>query len=184
MTPRLVLVAAIAVALSTSDANAQTVPLLSGDLTAGAGSTTEHVGNTWFRTSSSSMTSADLAVRIGGAGQLRPVVVAGYSFNAFGADQTSDCPLAPGGGCKVYFPRTFGPSIGVGLRDAISERFLLGVTAGIASFTNQARFAEVAASWRLITHLAVVGKFRYFDMPYVGQHVWFAPITVGARLTW
>jgi hypothetical protein len=133
------------------------------------------------------MTNADLAVRIGGAGMTRPVIVFGYSFALFPADELTDCPLGPlgpSGGCEVYFPHTTGPSIGVGLRQGMGQRFLLGVTGGVASYSRQAWFADLNASWRVISHVAVVGEFRYVNLGFDDQRVWWRPLTFGARLSW
>jgi hypothetical protein len=184
MISRLALLAVLALALRAHDGGAQSVPAVSADLTAGAGSTSTHAGDTWFRAANAGMVSADLAVRIGGAARTRVVVVLGYSLDVASGDHLTDCPLAPNGGCKGYFPNTFGPSIGVGLRQALGQRGLVGVSAGVASYASQARFAEVDASWRIVSHLAIVGEFRYIDMPFGGQRAWFLPLTFGARLYW
>ena len=184
MIPRLALVAVCAIALSSRDARAQTVPLISGEVTIGAGSTSSHGGNTWFRTASSTSLSTELAIRIGGVGRTRVVAVLGYSPDAFPTDHATDCPLAPNGTCKGYFPNTHGPEIGVGLRQVLGQNSLIGVNVGIASYASQARFAEFEASWRIASHFGLVGKFRYLDMPFEGDRVWFAPITAGAFISW
>lgn len=125
-----------------------------------------------------------MAIRVGGGGKTRVVVELGYSFDLAPSDQATDCPLAPNGSCKSYFPNTFGPSIGVGLRQVIGQGGLVGVTAGVASYSSTARYAEIDASWRLAPHFALVGKFRYIDMAFGAQRVSFEPLTVGARLYW
>jgi hypothetical protein len=74
--------------------------------------------------------------------------------------------------------------VGLGLRHAMGERFMVGVTAGVASFSSQAEFADVEASVKLFSHFALSGKFAYFRMPVAEDHVWFTPLTVGGRLLW
>ena len=184
MISRLALLAVLALALRAHDGGAQSVPAVSVDLDGGHGSTSARAGDSYFRTTNSSWVSADLAIRIGGAGQLRPVVVLGYSFKGLAGDHTSDCPLAPNGGCLEYFPNTYGPSIGVGLRQALGKWALIGVTAGVASYDRQARFAEIDASLRVASHLAVVSEFRYIDLPVGSARAWFTPLTFGARFYW
>ena len=73
MISRLALLAILALAVDAHDGGAQSVPAVSADLTAGAGSTSTHAGDTWFRTANAAMVSADLAVRIGGAGRTHAV---------------------------------------------------------------------------------------------------------------
>jgi hypothetical protein len=176
---------ATTIALSSATVRAQSVPLVSGDLDVGAGSTSARAGDVYFRTTNTYLASAGLAIRIGGAGTTRPVVVLGYSFGVFGGDYTTDCPLAPNGSCKSNFPRTYGPSVGVGLRQTLGQRGIVGVAAGVASYDSQARFAEVDASWRVVSHLAVVTELRYIDLPVGGSggaRAWFLPLTFGVRL--
>jgi hypothetical protein len=188
MTPSRVFNAALSVSfallLDAQHARAQNVPAVSVDFDAGSGSTSSGAGDNYFRTTNSAWISADLAIRVGGAGPLRPVVVVGYSFRGLAGDQTTDCPLAPNGGCKIYFPSTYGPSIGVGLRQALGKWVLLGATAGVASYASEARFAEFDASLELAPHLAVVSEFRYIDLPVGSARAWFTPLTFGARLSW
>lgn len=171
-------------ALGVRHIQSQTVPAISGDLTIGAGPTAEHIGDTFFRTSSATMFRADLAVRLGGAGQTRVVAVLGYSFDLFPADQLTDCPLAPNGTCKSYFPNTFGPSIGVGLRHAFGNLSQVGATIGVAWYSSQARFAALDASFRISPHFSLVGRASYIDMPLGTHRAWFEPLSAGVRIDW
>jgi hypothetical protein len=188
MIPRRVLTAVLSLsfvlALDAHVGRAQSVPALSVDLDAGGGSTSSRAGDNYFRATNSAWVGADLAIRLGGAGELRPVVVLGYNFKGLAGNQNTDCPLAPNGGCKIYFPGTYGPSIGVGLRQALGKWALVGVTAGVASYVGQARFAEIDASLRVAPHLSVVSEFRYIDLPVGSARAWFTPLTLGARLSW
>jgi hypothetical protein len=174
----------LALAVIPRDVRAQDVPLVAGDLTVGSGATSTHVGATWFRSTTAAMVNADLAIRLGGSGTTRAVLVLGYSIDAAPSDQADDCPLAPNGTCKSYFPNTFGPSVGVGLRQALGSGGLLGATVGVASYSGQAAFAEADASWRFAPHLAVLAEFRYVNMAFSGQRVWFDPLSAGVRLYW
>ena len=184
MIARLSLLAVIALSFGAHDGRAQSVPALSGDLDVGWGSTSARAGDVYFRGSNAALASTDLAIRLGGAGHTRPVLILGYSFQGLAGDRTTDCPLAPNGGCKEYFPNTYGPSIALGLRQTVGNRALIGVAAGVASYESQARFAEIDASFRLAPHFAVVGEFRYIDLPVGSARAWFTPLTLGTRLSW
>jgi hypothetical protein len=59
---------------------------------------------------------------------------------------------------------------------------LVGVGAGVARYDG--RFAEADVSVRIVSHLALVGEFRYIDFAIDGQRAWFTPLTFGARFSW
>ena len=172
----------VALFVGTSTSQAQGVPALSGNIAGGWGTTSSSAGETWFRSTNRPMASADIAVRIGGAGDTRPVIEVGYSFDVGPSDVTSICLRAPNGSCRASFPATFGPSIGVGVRQVLGARWLVGVTAGVASYSGQARYAAVDVSWRFASHVGIVGEFKYLDMAYNSERVWFHPVTFGIRL--
>lgn len=170
--------------VATRNADAQSVPLVAVDVAAGSGSTSSHANELWFRSSHTGMASADVAVRLGSVGATRGVLVVGYSATTDPSSVTADCPLAPNGSCKVPFPSTHGALVGLGLRQALGGVALLGVTAGIGSYFNQAHYISFEATWRATTHLGLTARYRYFEMPDAGGHVWFAPITGGVSATW
>jgi|ERR1035437_489688 hypothetical protein len=173
----------LALALSAHYGCAQSVPAVSGDISVGAGPTSSHSGDTWFTPANSITASADLAVRLGGAGRTRPVVLLGYSFDVFAGKHELVCADSANGGCEgAYFPKTSGPSIGVGLRQTLGQRGLIGVGAGVASYSSSARFAEIDASFRIASHFAIVSEVRYIDLPVSGARAWFSPLTFGGRL--
>jgi hypothetical protein len=184
MISRLVLLGTVLM-IGARDIRAQSVPLVSADFEVGRGWTSSRAGDTYFRESGGGMIEGDLTVRLGGPGATRPVIVAGYSSDVFAGDYTLDCPIAPNGGCKAWFPRTFGPTVGLGLRQMIGDRLMLGVTAGVASFTSHAEFGAAEASLNVFAHFALVGKFAYYSMPFEpGARVSFAPLTFGVRALW
>jgi len=183
MISRLVLLGTV-LAIGARDSRAQSVPLISADFDVGRGWTSPRAGDTYFRETGGGMIEGALTVRFGGSGSTRPVIVVGYSSDVLAGDHTSDCPLAPNGGCKAYFPGTFGPSVGLGLRQMLGERVMLGVTGGVASFSSRAEFAEAEASLKIVAHFAVVGKFAYYSMPFAGTRVSFSPLTFGVRVFW
>lgn len=184
MRSRLATIAILASAFIAHDARAQTVPLLSGDLEVGGGSTSARAGDLYFQSTHAGMINSDLAIRLGTAGHTRPVLIVGYSYALFPGDHVSICEIAPNGSCKGYFPNTYGPSVALGVRQTLGELALIGVSAGIASYQSQARFAEFDASIRLMPHFSLLGKARYIDLPVSGARAWFTPITFGARLSW
>jgi hypothetical protein len=176
--------AGLALLLGPIPAHAQDVPAVSGDITTGSGNNSAHAGELWFLKTNTSSLSADLAVRLGGAGSTRPVLLLGYSADMGPQYVNAICLLAPNGSCKGTFPGAVGPSIGLGLRQTLGRWVLVGVGGGIASYGGNARFAEADASVRIFSHFAIVGEFRYIDLPVEGSRAWFTPLTFGARLFW
>ena len=164
------------------DGRAQGVPLVSGDLSFGSGPTSSHARELWFTKASGELWSADLAVRIGGAGTTRPVVLLGSDAGVTPQYVNLVCLTAPNGSCRADFPSPSGAFIGVGVRQAVGEWILLGVGAGVTRYDG--RFAEADVSVRIVPHLALVGEFRYIDFAIEGQRAWFKPLTFGARLYW
>jgi hypothetical protein len=184
MIPRLSLIAALALAFDAHIGRAQSIPAVSGDFTVGDGPSSTHAGELWFRTANGYMSTLDLAVRIGGAGATRPVLLVGYAFDFRGDKETADCRPAPNGTCRSNFPALSGPSIGVGLRQALGRWLLVGIGAGVSSYRGRASFVEADASLRLLPHFAVVSELRYVDFPIAGQRAWLRPVKFGARAYW
>jgi hypothetical protein len=135
----------------------------------------------YFRSTIHPIAAAEVAIRLGGPGRLRPLIEVGYSSDYLG-DVTTICLIAPNGSCRNVFPRTAGPSIGIGARFAPIDRWLIGITAGLASFDSQARYAKLDASWRVIEHIAIVTTYRYLDVEAGGARAWFRPWTFGVRV--
>jgi hypothetical protein len=163
---------------------AQTVPLVTIGAIYGSGPTSPSAGDTWFRYSSTTMSTVDIAVRLGNAGQTRPVLVVGYSVPVQSTSVLANCVVAPNGSCRGTFPGTDGPSLGLGVRQTVGARGLLGLTVGIASLQYHAQYAELDGSWRLLGPIGILCAYRYVQMADNGTHVWFRPLMFGARVGW
>jgi hypothetical protein len=174
----------ITLAFTARVAGAQSVPAVSGSLSFGSGSTSSHAGELWFSKASAELWSVDLAVRLGGAGSTRPVLLLGYDLGVNAQYVNLICRPAPNGSCFSDFPAPLGPSIGVGVRQVVGRWVVLGVGAGVAHYDGTARFAEADLSVRLFSHFALVSEFRYIDLTITGQRAFFTPLTFGARINW
>jgi hypothetical protein len=163
---------------------AQSVPLISSDLTLGPGTAGASAGVLDFRSTIRLIVAADVAIRFGGPGHLRPVLEVGYTSDVFAGrgDYMTICLPVPFGSCQTVFPRPIGPSIGIGARFAPIDRWMVGITAGLASFDRHARYAKLDASWRVIEHIAIVTTYRYLDVEAGGARAWFRPWTFGVRV--
>jgi hypothetical protein len=180
---RLAVVVAIVTVAPSRVTQAQTVPLFTLEIAGGSGRTSARSAETWYHRTNASMFRASGAVRIGGAGATRPVVVLEHSFDVRG-DEVSICVMAPNGTCRAYFPRTSGPSLGVGLRRALGQRWLIGVVVGLSSYGSQAQFAAADVAWKLVKHVGVMSEFRSVRLRAEGEHVSFRPLTFGLRASW
>lgn len=173
----------LAVALASSGL-AQSVPLLSLDVTGGSGPTSSHVNEVWFSSAHVGMVGADVAIRLGSAGPTRGVLALGYSTATTSSIISLLCTGAPNGTCRVPFPYTAGASAGIGLRQAVGRSLLVGATMGVASYVRTARYVSVEAMLRPAAHVGIVARYRYSDMPYNGGRVWLAPFMLGLSTTW
>ena len=174
----------VAAFVSGRDGRAQTVPLLVGELTVGRGPASEHAGDQWYRWPPVAMVRAGLAVRLGSAGVLRPIILLEHSFDTGGDAVTLACHVSPAGGCRGDFPKMTGHSIGIGVRRTLGRRGMFGVGAGAGSYERPVHFAEIDASWRAVSRLAVMTELRYVYFNVGGHGVWSRPLAFGARIVW
>lgn len=181
---QLTLAYVVAVFVSGHDARGQTVPLLTGELTVGRGPASKHAGGQWYPWPPAPILRAGLAVRLGSAGVLRPVILLETSFDTRGDAVTGGCYSSPAGGCRGDFPRMTGHSIGIGVRRALGRRGMLGVGAGAGAYERPVHFTEIDASWRVLSRLAVMSDLRYVYFSVGGHRVWSRPLAFGARIVW
>jgi len=184
MISRFALAAIVVTFLNGRDGSAQMVPLLAGELSVGHGPASEHAGDQWYRKPPAPMVRAGLAVRLGGAGHLRPVILLEHSFQLGGHAVPAVCYMSPSGRCRGEFPETTGHSIGLGVRRTLGWRGLLGVGAGAGWYERPVHFAEVDASWRIVSRLAVMTELRHIYFSVDSHRVWSRPLSFGVRVTW
>jgi hypothetical protein len=96
----------VVLSLMPNMSDAQTIPFVAVELAGGTGSHTERAGDTWFREAHKEIFHAGAIVRLTTIGP-RFATIGRIEYNSGGmADQTSDCPPAPNGTCRRYFPKT------------------------------------------------------------------------------
>jgi hypothetical protein len=161
--------------------SAQEVPLFTFDVAMGSGPHTDRVGATWFRKDHNYIYHVGGAVRLARFAERFGAIVRVDLSSGGMADQLADCPPAPDGSCRRYFPKTGGPSIGAGVASAVFSDVFVEATAGVIRSTNN-RYVGVAASYRLGGHLALVADWRYFSREYGAERVWYRPLQVGIRI--
>jgi hypothetical protein len=172
----------LAISLAPTVALAQKVPLIAVEVAAGTGSHSESSGQTWFREPHKEIFHIGSVVRLVHA-RPRFAAIGRLEYNSGGmADQTSDCPLAPNGTCRRYFPKTEGWAGGLGLAAAITSR--LNIELGIGAIRSTAnRYVSAGASVAFATHFAALAEWRYFDLQYAGdRRVSFRPVQAGIRV--
>lgn len=177
---RMLLLAAFALVPNVSDA--QTMPFVAVELARGTGSHTERAGDTWFREAHKEIFHAGAIVRLATLGS-RFATIGRIEYNFGGmADQTADCPPAPNGTCRQYFPKTEGWAGGVGLTMALRSR--LNVEVGVGAIQSSAnRYVSAGASVPFGNHFAAMAEWRYFSLRYADdRRVTFRPIQAGIRL--
>src|SRR5688572_22230743 len=101
---------------------AQEINRIAIDFSMGSGPHTERVRDTWFRKPHSEIFRAGGAVRLMTlANRFAPLLRVDL-FSGGMADQLSDCPPAPNGSCRRYFPKADGTAYGVGVLSSLTSR--------------------------------------------------------------
>jgi hypothetical protein len=184
MRPSSTIALAFAILCSAGDTSAQSVPLLSFDAAIGRGPHSEAAGNVWFRSAVNLTPRIALALRLGSAGRVRPVLIVERTVDAGANGYTADCALAPDGSCRAWFPRTFGNAAALGIRAALPLNFLAGLFAGVGNYSSRVRFAGADLSAELIPHVSIVAELRHVVWHDAAGHpLWMRPFTAGLRVS-
>jgi hypothetical protein len=175
----------IAAALCPSIVAAQGVPLLSVDLTRGAGRHTLQTPHLYYFDGSASFLRTAITVRLGTAGAVRPVISieanSDCAFLEVCGDKLS-CALAPDNSCFQNFHQPIGAAAGAGLAGALGPYLLGAVTVGAARGERHVRYVDGSATLRLAHHLGIVAGLRHMVWTDAhGDRTWFTPISVGLR---
>lgn len=163
--------------------SSQTVPRGSLDYMVGAGKRSAFSGDAWYylpnRQTFSRLTGT---LRIGGPGRVRPVLLAGMSFDVRG-DEVALCGLAPNGTCRRGFPATNGPFAAAGVEGALTTRLSVTAAAGVGRNDVSMPFVALRSSVRLTKHVSAGGEFRHMRWRDAARRsVWYQPIGFGIRV--
>lgn len=97
-------------------------------------------------------------------------------------DRIDNCALAPNGTCREYFPKTDGPSFGLGVLASVMPRIVVGVDGGFFR-TSANRYVALNVSYAWSAHVAALVDWRYINLEYVGDsRVSFRPAQLGVRV--
>jgi hypothetical protein len=169
-------------AVSARVLTAQEVPRFTFDVAMGSGPHSERVAAHWFKKDHNVIFHLGGAVRLATFAK-RFGAIMRVDLNSGGmADNIGVCEPAPDGTCRQYFPKTGGPSIGVGVASAVFSDVFVETTVGVIRSTTN-RYVGVAASYRLGGHLGLVADWRYFSREYSpDERVWYRPLQFGIRI--
>jgi hypothetical protein len=184
MRPPSTIALALAILCWACDAAAQSVPLIAVDAEAGSGPSTAVAGETWYLKNRAGQTRIALALRLGSAGRVRPVLIVEQSLDFATGDRVTLCVRAPNGTCLAWFPGVSGPAAALGVRAALSPAFLAGLSAGVGKYSSTVRFVGVDLSARVIPHLSIVAELRHVIWRDAAGHpLWMRPVTLGLRVS-
>jgi hypothetical protein len=150
----------------------------------GDGPHTTRVGDTYFREDVTPTTRLSIA-RLGEGGRVRVVLRAEF-VPAWGLDRTDDCPIAPNGGCREYFPDNDGGGVGVGADARLLSRLSSTVLIGGGRYGGSTRaFGELEMAVGFGSHLMLTAASRHMTWkePDIGR-LWYRPIYAGVRWQW
>lgn len=175
----------IAAALCPSLVAAQGVPLLSVDLTRGAGRHTRQTAHVYYDGGSASFLRTAMTVRLGTSGAVRPVIVIEANSDCAFLEVCGEkavCVVAPNGSCVQSFHEPIGAAAAAGLAGTLGPYLLGAVTLGAARGERQVRYVDGSATLRLAHHLGIVAGLRHMVWTDAhGDRTWFTPISVGLR---
>lgn len=180
---RIVLLALVSTCGLPAVLRAQSLPLISAEISGGQGGRSTHAGEVWYRVPArETYVRTGVAVRLGTPGRVRPVLSVDYSHDPPG-DYVAVCGIAPNGTCEQLFPATSGVAAGLGVRALPLPRLTLGSSVGLARYTTTARFVEVEAAVGVVPHVHLLAHLRRLTWrEAAGPRLWFQPLTFGVRV--
>lgn len=150
----------------------------------GDGPHTTHVGETYFRKDVTPTTRLSVA-RIGEGGRVR-VVLRAEVVPAWGLDRTDDCPIAPNGGCREYFPDNHGGGVSIGADARLLSRLSSTLLIGGGRYGGRTRaFGELEMAVGIGSQFMLTAASRHmtWNEPDIGR-LWYRPIYAGVRWQW
>lgn len=175
------LVMLVALSACAPAVNAQPVPRVMLEVAYGQGAHSQRNGSAWFRTNKRGMLRVGGYVRAWPAdSRFAPTLELGYSVPSM-ADKTDDCPLAPDGSCRVYFPKTDGAFLGVGAHGLALPGIMIGASIGVFG-ADRGQYVSLNAAWRMRRHLGLVADWRHIQVAHEGGKLAYRPVQLGLRL--
>ena len=178
--------AIVFIALAASAAGAQSVPLVSVDLAAGSARTTASTPQTYYSHEKPSFVRGAVALRLGTAAHLRPIVTLEASSQCppgIGCGHAAVCAIAPNGRCEEWFPDLEGVAASLGVARTLGGRGLVELSGGVASYLKPAKYLDANIAYRVLGHVSLVADARYLvGQDLHGDRVWLFPISYGLRI--
>jgi hypothetical protein len=177
-----VLVIALTMSIASSG-NAQRSRIqVSGDVSVGSGTRTDHAGETWYFERRSRFVSISMGLTFPVIGGVQPLVVVDRSSTIAG-DPTAICGIAPNGTCMRYFPGLAGYSAGAGFRAHLAKALDLDAVAGFGSMSGPSKYVAANLAVALFRRARVVAGVRHIVIQHSsGNDLWWRPVTVGLRI--
>jgi len=171
-----------------SSASAQAPPAWGLSLAAGAGPHNEQAGDVYYRTKSAPSARVAVSYRVG-SGAVRPVVQTEFQPSGPGG-QLADCPFAPNGTCREYFPRQQGAGLAFGVTLAPLPTLQMTALGGGGRYgahpnIRARRFVELEVGYAVRRSLVLTAALRQMTWrePERGPH-WYRPVYMGLRFQW
>ena len=173
---------ALAFVLVSSRAAAQAAPHVTIDLSYGGGGHSESAGATWYRGDPNVHPRLAVAALSAPWRHIAGVLSLEYIGQLGAGDATSDCPLAPNGTCRKYFPRLQGRGLTLGARTT-TRALTIGLGFGrVGGFRWSAVDADGEVGGRH-AGVFIAGRGAWRRGPD-GRQIDFWPGNVGVRFKW
>jgi len=173
------------VLLAATAVSAQSVPLVSAEVTGGGGGHTSHTSQIYFVGQKAQLWRVGGALRIGSPGRVRPIVSLDYAPGCgmgWGCGHIAICYIAPNGTCAEWFVDPMGFAIGGGVAAAPNRYLAASITTGPGFFQQRSWYLAGNVSLRVVPHFAIVADARHIlSTDGRGGRTWFFPVSFGLK---
>ena len=175
----------IAALVAVSSAQAQTVPPVSVEATAGFGGHTGRTGRTYYNGDPVALVRVAATIRLAPEGAVRPVLIVEHapSCTMGLCGDITDCPVAPNGSCYRPFEMPSGNAVALGVSANWRNEVTGTLSVGTAWYQRRASYIDATAVLPMWSHVGLVaGVRRIATNDYLGDRTWLLPISAGFRV--
>jgi hypothetical protein len=167
----------------TARARTQGVPLISLEVTGGAGPHTLRTSHQYYNEGNANLLRVATTVRLWTPAMIAPVLSLDYHADCiYACGEKLSCRVAPNGGCFESFASPDGPAVALGVA-ATWQRAVTGtLAAGRGWFPHRAAYLDANVALAPFSHVGVVVDARHIMMnDDRGDRVWMFPLSFGLR---
>ena len=152
------------------------------DAVLGGGARSEYADGVWYRGNATPYGRLALTLQVPVQSRVAALLTLERAGNIETGDHLADCPPAPDGSCRLYFPPVAGYSLGLGARGLLLRRAELGVGSGVSLTGPHGHYFRADVGLQATRHLAAVAGLDYRVVRRSDNaRLWWRPVFFGAR---